>query len=105
MENNQTEQKQPNQTIYINNLNEKIRKDGLYFLFLKYGSTKLKELKRCLYALCSQFGPILDIVAMKTVNMRGQAFVAFKDIASASMAIQKLADFPFFDKPLVRRRH
>ncbi|XP_049849012.1 U1 small nuclear ribonucleoprotein A-like [Schistocerca gregaria] len=76
---------EPNQTIYLNNLNEKVRKD---------------ELKRCLYALCSQFGPILDVVAMKTLSMRGQAFIVFKDIASASAAIHKLNGFLFFDKPI-----
>jgi U2 small nuclear ribonucleoprotein B'' len=60
------------------------------------------ELRRCLYALMSQFGPILDIVAMKTMRLRGQAFVVFKEIASATMAIRKLQGFSFFDKPIVR---
>jgi U2 small nuclear ribonucleoprotein B'' len=50
----------------------------------------------------SQFGPILDIVAMKTMRLRGQAFVVFKEIASATMAIRKLQGFSFFDKPIVR---
>lgn len=36
------------------------------------------ELKKSLYAIFSQFGPILDIVAMKTLKMRGQAFVVFQ---------------------------
>ncbi|CAB3993417.1 U1 small nuclear ribonucleo A, partial [Paramuricea clavata] len=75
----------PNQTIYINNLNEKIKKD---------------ELKKSLYAIFSQFGNILDIVAMKTLKMRGQAFVAFADIASATNALRSMQGFPFYDKPM-----
>ena len=36
------------------------------------------ELKKSLYAIFSQFGPILDIVAVKSLKMRGQAFVVFQ---------------------------
>ena len=50
----------PIETIYVNNLNERIKPD---------------ELKRSLYCCFSQFGPILDIVAWKSYKMRGQAFV------------------------------
>jgi len=48
----------------------------------------------------SQFGPILDIVAMKSQRMRGQAFICFKEISSATSALRKLQGFPFYDKPL-----
>lgn len=75
----------PNHTIYINNLNEKIKKD---------------ELKKSLYAIFSQFGQILDIVAMKTLKTRGQAFVIFKDINSATNALRSMQGFPFYDKPM-----
>lgn len=75
----------PNQTIYINNLNEK---------------TKKEELKKSLYAIFSQFGQILDIVALKTLKMRGQAFVIFKEISSASNALRTMQGFPFYDKPM-----
>jgi RNA recognition motif-containing protein len=75
----------PNQTIYVNNLNEKIKKE---------------ELKRSLYAIFSQFGAILDIVAMKTLKMRGQAFVVFRDIGSANNALRSMQGFPFYDKPM-----
>ncbi|XP_032456308.1 U1 small nuclear ribonucleoprotein A isoform X2 [Nasonia vitripennis] len=75
----------PNNTIYINNLNEKIKKD---------------ELKKSLYAIFSQFGQILDIVALKTLKMRGQAFVIFKEIASATNALRSMQGFPFYDKPM-----
>ncbi|KAH8396344.1 hypothetical protein KR222_008888 [Zaprionus bogoriensis] len=75
----------PNQTIYINNLNEKIKKE---------------ELKKSLYAIFSQFGQILDIVAMTTLKRRGQAFVIFKEIGSASNALRTMQGFPFYDKPM-----
>jgi len=60
------------------------------------------ELKKSLYAIFSQFGPILDIVALKTFKMRGQAFVVFKDISSATNALRSMQGFPFYDKPMVR---
>lgn len=75
----------PNHTIYINNLNEKIKKE---------------ELKKSLYAIFSQFGQILDIVALKTLKMRGQAFVIFKEISSATVALRSMQGFPFYDKPM-----
>ena len=75
----------PNLTVYINNLNEKIKKD---------------DLKKSLYAIFSQFGQILDIVALKTLKMRGQAFVIFKEISSATNALRSMQGFPFYDKPM-----
>jgi len=75
----------PNHTIYINNLNEKIKKE---------------DLKKSLYAIFSQFGQILDIVALKTLKMRGQAFVIFKEISSATNALRSMQGFPFYDKPM-----
>ncbi|KAF9596449.1 hypothetical protein IFM89_011278 [Coptis chinensis] len=59
----------PNQTIYIKNLNEKVKKD---------------ELKRSLYALFSQYGRILDVVTLKTAKLRGQAWVVFSEVTTAS---------------------
>lgn len=73
----------PNQTLYINNLNEKVKKEGRYLSrythsFSIHRVLYLAELKKSLYAIFSQFGPILDIVAMKTLKTRGQAFVVFQ---------------------------
>ena len=73
----------PNQTLYINNLNEKVKKEGdtlskIRYLPLSGFYSLVSELKKSLYAIFSQFGPILDIVAMKTLKMRGQAFVVFQ---------------------------
>ncbi|KAF0300477.1 U1 small nuclear ribonucleoprotein A [Amphibalanus amphitrite] len=75
----------PNQTIYINNLNEKVKKT---------------DLKKSLYAIFSQFGQILEIVALKNLKMRGQAFVVFKDISSATNALRSMQGFPFYEKPM-----
>ena len=75
----------PRETIYVNNLNERINKE---------------ELKKSLYAAFSQFGPILDVVALKTFRMRGQAFVVFRDISSATNAVRQMQGFPFYDKPM-----
>lgn len=75
----------PNNTIYINNLNEKIKKE---------------ELKKSLYAIFSQFGQIMDIVALKTLKMRGQAFVIFKEIQSSTNALRAMQGFPFYEKPM-----
>ncbi|XP_017461333.1 PREDICTED: U1 small nuclear ribonucleoprotein A-like, partial [Rhagoletis zephyria] len=58
------------------------------------------ELKKSLHAIFSQFGSIVDIHAKKTLKMRGQAFVIFKDISSANNAIRSMQGFPFYDKPM-----
>jgi len=81
----QTMDIRPNHTIYINNLNEKIKKE---------------ELKKSLYAIFSQFGAIIDIIALKTLRMRGQAWVIFKEINSATNALRSMQGFPFYDKPM-----
>jgi len=61
----------------------------------------IAELKKSLYAVFSQFGIILDIVALKTLKMRGQAFVVFKDISCATQAKNSMQGFPFYNKPMV----
>lgn len=61
----------------------------------------LSELKKSLYAIFSQFGQILDILVARTVKMRGQAFVIFKEVNSASNALRSMQGFPFYDKPMV----
>eukprot|EP01112_Ceratiomyxa_fruticulosa_P005466 TRINITY_DN160_c0_g1_i1.p1 TRINITY_DN160_c0_g1~~TRINITY_DN160_c0_g1_i1.p1 ORF type:complete len:231 (+),score=64.71 TRINITY_DN160_c0_g1_i1:156-848(+) len=75
----------PNQTIYINNLNEKLKKN---------------DLKKALYAHFSRYGQILDIVACRAHKLRGQAWIVYKDIAAAGAAMRDLQGFMFYDKPL-----
>ncbi|GES90789.1 U1 small nuclear ribonucleoprotein A isoform X2 [Rhizophagus clarus] len=76
----------PNNTIYINNLNEKI---------------KLPALKKALSTIFEQYGEILDIVAHKNFRMRGQAFVVFKEQESATNAIKGVQGFALHGKPMV----
>jgi U1 small nuclear ribonucleoprotein A len=62
---------------------------------------KKKELKTSLHAVFSQFGKILEILAFKTLKHKGQAWVIFEDVQSASNAIRQMQSFPFYDKPMV----
>jgi RNA recognition motif-containing protein len=49
----------------------------------------------------SQFGKIIDVVALKTLRFRGQAWIVFADVAAATNAKNTMQGFPFFDKPIV----
>lgn len=75
----------PNPTLYIKNLNDRINKD---------------ELRAQLYALFLPHGPILDVVALKTAKMRGQAFVVFQDMIAATAALRAWQGEMFYDKPM-----
>jgi U2 small nuclear ribonucleoprotein B'' len=75
----------PNKTLYVNHLNEKIQKE---------------ELRKALYYLFSQYGRVVDVVALKTMKMRGQAFIVYREITEATKAMRSLQGFPLFDKPI-----
>lgn len=75
----------PNNTLYVNNLNEKVKR---------------AELLKGLYAAFSQFGAILEVVAHKNYKSRGQAFICFQDISSATNAMRSMQSFPFYDKQM-----
>ena len=79
----------PSQTLYIQNLTEKVKK---------------APLKTALYAAFSPFGRIVDIVHCRSNALRGQAWVVLSDVASATAAMAKMQAFPLFDKPMVRPR-
>ncbi|KAI0138370.1 hypothetical protein GGR57DRAFT_69982 [Xylariaceae sp. FL1272] len=77
----------PNQTIYITNLpSSKVNK---------------ADLKTALYLLFSTYGPVLDVVALKTTKMRGQAHVVFRDSQAATQAMRSLNAFNFLGRNLV----
>lgn len=59
------------------------------------------ELKKILYALFGQCGKVIDVVVMKTEKLRGQAWIVFADITSATNALRMLNEFPLYGKPLV----
>ncbi|PLW32928.1 hypothetical protein PCASD_12469 [Puccinia coronata f. sp. avenae] len=73
------------ETVYLNNLNEKV---------------KLPALKQTLKNLLKNFGPVLDVVAHRSVRMRGQAFVAFADREVAAKAVKEVKGFPLYGKPI-----
>ncbi|KAL9127006.1 MAG: hypothetical protein Q9217_004041 [Psora testacea] len=70
----------PNQTLYLTNLPEKLRKI---------------DLRLSLYTLFSTYGPVLDVVAMPGNKMRGQAWVAFRDTQASTQAMRALQAFDF----------
>lgn len=51
---------QPTQTLYINNINEKIKKNVL---------------KKLLAMLFSQYGRVIQVTACKGLKLRGQVFI------------------------------
>ncbi|PWN27142.1 RNA-binding domain-containing protein [Jaminaea rosea] len=76
---------QPNTSLYVHNLNTK---------------TKKPELRRQLYSLFSTYGPVISIVATRAAGMRGQAFVVFRDLSSATAARRALDGFEFYERGL-----
>ncbi|KAH7132490.1 hypothetical protein B0J11DRAFT_521820 [Dendryphion nanum] len=75
----------PNKTLYCRNLPEKLPKD---------------DLKRNLYMLFATYGVILDVIALKTTKMRGQAHIVFRDVDAATQAMRALHGFNFFGKDM-----
>ncbi|KAE8888274.1 hypothetical protein PF005_g19728 [Phytophthora fragariae] len=75
----------PNHTLYLNNLNDKIKAD---------------RMKATLYASLSQHGKVLEIVMGRARRLRGQAWVTFDDIPSASNALRAVNGSVLFDKPV-----
>lgn len=79
---------QPNATLYIRNLNDKVNKE---------------ELKTQLFALFTTYGRVIDVIALKSQKMRGQAFLVFSDLAGATAALRACEGMIFYDKPMVRQ--
>ena len=75
-------------------------RNTLYLRNLADGVSK-PELQRSLYELCTEFGVVLDVVALKTERMRGQAFVVYRDEMAAATALQELNGLPFYGRALV----
>jgi len=74
-----------NQTLYVNNLNDKINTETL---------------KKSLREVFTAFGGIIDIVAMKSLKRRGQAWIIFREASSAANSLKSLQGFPFYNKPM-----
>jgi U2 small nuclear ribonucleoprotein B'' len=58
-------------------------------------------LRLSLYTLFSTYGPVLDVVALKTMKMRGQAHIVYRDIQTATQAMRALQGFNFFGMDMV----
>ncbi|KAK0734136.1 hypothetical protein B0T26DRAFT_687266 [Lasiosphaeria miniovina] len=77
----------PSQTLYITNLpSAKIKKD---------------DLRTALYMLFSTYGPVLDVVSLKTFKMRGQAHIVYRDVQTATQAMRALNGFDFLGRGMV----
>ena len=77
---------QPNATLYIKNIDWKIKK-GL--------------LKRALYTIFSRHGKVVEIIALRKQGLRGQAFVIMDNVQAATAALQAEQGFSFFGKDMV----
>jgi len=76
----------PNNTLYVNNLSEKLNRD---------------ELVKALKHVFGQFGKILDVIAYTKIKAaKGQAFVVFDEVECAKKALQEMNNFLFYHKPL-----
>ena len=77
---------EPNATLYIKNIDWKIKK-GL--------------LRRALYSLFTRHGKVLDIITLRKDGLRGQAFVIMESVPAATAALQAEQGFTFFHKDMV----
>ena len=75
----------PSNTLYINNINEKV---------------KLDVLKRQFNMLFSQYGKVSSITAYSTLKTKGQAWVLFENEKAATAAMKAKQGFNFYDQPL-----
>jgi RNA recognition motif-containing protein len=75
----------------------------LYRLYVRGLPDKLpkEDLKRNLYMLFATYGVILDVVALKTTKMRGQAHIVFRDLDASTQAMRALQGYTFFGKDMV----
>lgn len=48
----------------------------------------------------STYGTVLDVVALRTMKMRGQAHIVFRDVQAATQAMRALEGFAFFGHEL-----
>ncbi|CAE6447013.1 unnamed protein product [Rhizoctonia solani] len=76
---------EPSETLYIQNLNEKV---------------KIEQMKATLRSLFKGYGKILDVVAHGNLRMRGQAFVSFESKEAAAKALKEVKNFPLYAKPM-----
>jgi U2 small nuclear ribonucleoprotein B'' len=76
---------------------------SLYVTNLPSAKVKKPDLRTALYLLFSAYGPVLDIVVLKTMKMRGQAHIVYRDIQTATQAMRALNGSEFLGLAMVRR--
>jgi len=104
----------PCETLYIQNLNEKVKPQGVFLLsfqlvqrdsFVSFSSFFFfLVMKATLRGLFKSYGEVLDVTAHHNLRMRGQAFVSFASIEQAKKAMKDIQRFPLYSKPMVRGR-
>lgn len=62
---------------------------------------KVDQLKVALEEIFSEFGNVLEIVAKTNLKAKGQAFVVYDSVESATRAIDEVNGFDLFEKPMV----
>jgi RNA recognition motif-containing protein len=62
---------------------------------------KVDQLKVALEEIFSEYGNIVEIVAKTNLKAKGQAFIVFDNVESATRAIEEVNGFELFDKPMV----
>lgn len=74
----------------------------LYITNLPSAKIQKDDLRTALYMLFSMYGPVLDVVALKTMNMRGQAHIVFRDVQASTQAMRSLDGQEFLGRKMVR---
>eukprot|EP00978_Attheya_sp_CCMP212_P026176 scaffold85663_cov45-Attheya_sp.AAC.4 len=91
----------PNATLYVSNLDWSIRKNklkrALQTLFTRHGKVRPSAHFR---ASSSVTRVILEVVTLRKEGLRGQAWIIFESVDSATAALQAEQGFSFFGKPL-----
>ncbi|EEP80406.1 conserved hypothetical protein [Uncinocarpus reesii 1704] len=62
---------------------------------------KVDQLKEALSEIFAEYGSILEIVAKSNLKAKGQAFIVFDNVDSATRAIEEINGFELFEKPMV----
>ncbi|MBE3041240.1 RNA recognition motif domain-containing protein [Candidatus Bathyarchaeota archaeon] len=75
---------------------------SLYVTNLPSAKIKKPDLRTALYLLFSTYGPVLDIVVLKTMKMRGQAHIVYRDIQTSTQAMRALNGSEFLGMHMVR---
>lgn len=74
---------EPKQTLYVRGLPDKV---------------STNEMRRALYLYCTQFGPVQAVHYNKSINMYGQIFVVFSDVATATTARRAMHNRSFYGR-------